>query len=201
MKTRLHLIIILVAGAAAVAISIYLKPNPPDETRPQSDKIHDPPDDTLVLGDKFYDPQMKLTFHPPAGWKPATPEQEVQKLFSRPDCRLLAHFKGPKPGDSCNILVYASDDRRIIQLSREETSRRDPTHNIKSLEFSFDKINGVPAWINQYASGSPPFVLHNIQVVLDRSDKKILLLFAASARSMREQQQAVHASVRSIQLD
>ena len=188
MKPRVYIIIMIAgAGAAAVAAGIVFTRNGASEAD--------------LLGEKFYDPQMKLTFHPPAGWKPAPPEDKLRRIFSKENSRMLAHFKGPKPGDSCNVVLYTADDRRLIELSRDETASRDPSVKIKTLEFSFDKINDVPAWINQYAVGSAPFVIHNVQVVLDRGDKKIMLLYGASVKSMRDQGAAVYASIHSVRLD
>lgn len=187
MKPRAYILIIVVVVTAAVAAGIAFRWNGAPEAG--------------LLGEKFYDPQMKLTFHPPAGWKLAPPEPELRRILSKENSRLLAHFKGPKPGDSCSVLLFTSDDRRLFRLSRDETASRDPRVKIKTLEFSFDKINDVPAWINQYAGGSAPFVMHNVQVVLDRSDKKIMLLYAASVKSMRDQGAAVDASIRSLRLD
>ncbi len=150
--------------------------------------------------EEFYDPQLKITFRPPPGWKQAEPPSQTHDLFSKQGRRLIAHFEGPNTADSCDLILFISDEM-LFDIS-EQLLRAENDLKKKELEDTFVKVNGsIPAWINQYGLGDPPFVRRVVRIILDRGDKKIMLWFALSAKSMREQENAIRESVLSIRLD
>jgi hypothetical protein len=206
---RSHVIIILallVAAGAALTLGRLLRQGDENtaEERNNPSGIYlssqvTPKAHNALLGDPFYDPELKVTFRLPKGWRRTDPPPELRERFMREGSRFVGHFEGPGPGDVCDLVAFASRER-LLNV-RREVLRREQNVRKKAIEDVFDHINGVPAWINQYGTGRPPLVLHSVRVILDRGDKKVMASFTLTARSMRQQHEAIRASVQSIRLD
>jgi len=179
--TRKILAVIAALGAAAAVVCIAISGKAP------------------LLGDEFYDPDLKMSFRLPKGWGEAEPDAQLRRVFSKRDRLLVAHFEGPRFGDSCELIVFA-DGNRLFQV-RKMILASDRALKKKTLQDEFGKLNGIPVWMNQFGTGDPPLVLHHTRVVFDRGDKKVMLLFRLTAKSMREQAKAIPESISTVRLD
>jgi len=184
-RTKKVLAIILTLGASAVGVCIALEYS--RKARPD------------LLGEEFRDPDLKIVFRLPAQWHTAEAPAEVREVFSKEGSRLVAYFNGPGRADSCSLVAIASD-KRLFGV-RAEILRCERNLSKKVLQDDFVKINGVPAWINQYGTGNPPFVLRDTRVIFDRGGTKVMLLFTLTARSMRRQEEAIAKSLSTVTLD
>jgi len=182
-KKVLVIILTLAASVAAICIALHLARE----------------DRSDLLGAEFRDPELKITFRLPAKWRTAEPPPKVRDLFSKTGRRLVAYFKGPGQGDSCSLVTVASE-KKLFGV-RAEILRSERSLKKKELQDDFNSFNGVPAWINQYGIGDPPFVLRNTRVIFDRGDTKVMLLFSLTAKSMRQQEEAIGESVGTVTLD
>jgi len=174
---------VIVAAAAVVAVQMLLGTQ-------------------VELGETFSVPDMKLTMRLPAGWSQQQPPEELKRRFQRQGIRYLGHFAGPELGDSCDMIAFDST-QRLFEV-RAEILRSEREVPRKMLEDEFTHIppeGGVPAWVNQYSTGTPPLVMYGARAVLDRGDKKVMISYVLSAPSIKAQHDAILASIRSIRLD
>jgi len=187
-KTHYAIICTILAAAAAASTALWL-------TSRHNAKLR-----TQLLGEKFHDPQLHLTYYPPIRWRPVVPADELQQHFSGDGKRLVAHFEGPNPGDQADLIIIKAVER-LRQLREQVIAQRNPKSDTKVIVDEFRHVNTVPAWVYEYMTRQGPFMIHSICVVLDRGDRKLMLSYTGSPKSLESQRDAVFESLQSIKLE
>jgi len=187
-KTHYAIILTILAAAGAAGTALWLTNRHGSKARAQ------------LLGEKFHDPQLHLTYYPPFQWRPVAPAAELQKHFSGDQKRLIAHFEGPNPGDQADLVIIKAPDR-LRQLREQVLAQKDPKGQTKVIVDEFRHVNTVPAWVYEYMTRQNMFISHTIYVVLDRGDRKLVLSYTGSPKSLESQRDAVFESLQSIKLE